>query len=158
MTNFRKMMYLSLTILTVVFIFFNSFQNGEQSKNISSTVLFFINDFFEKINLNLQIEGNFLRKLAHFIEFFALGLFLMFTFEAFTKKTYNIISWALFLSLLIPVIDETIQIFSNGRASQVTDVILDFFGMFCGLFYVIFWISVKNKIKKQKIFLAKRRF
>ncbi|MDE6181776.1 MAG: VanZ family protein [Eubacteriales bacterium] len=138
----------------ILFIFYNSLQNGEESSNTSATVLNFLNNFLETININFKFEGYFIRKLAHFVEFFILGFSIMLTFEAFTGKTIKVLGYPLFLCLLIPVIDEYIQLFSEGRASLVSDILLDFSGAFSGIIFVIIWISIKNKFFNKRTYRA----
>ena len=144
--NLKKIVYLIVTILVVMFIFYNSIQNGESSSNASTTVLNFINNIINSIGLNFKLEGYFIRKLAHFVEFFTLGAFLMLTFEAFTNKIFSIIGFPMFLAIFIPVIDEYIQIYSDGRTSSVKDVLLDFFGAMIGIIIVsLCFVYKKNK-------------
>ena len=144
--NLKKIVYLIVTILVVMFIFYNSIQNGESSSNASTTVLNFINNIINSIGLNFKLEGYFIRKLAHFVEFFTLGVFLMLTFEAFTNKIFSIIGFPMFFAIFIPVIDEYIQIYSDGRTSSVKDVLLDFFGAMIGIIIVsLCFVYKKNK-------------
>lgn len=146
--NLKKIVYLIVTILVVMFIFYNSIQNGESSSNASTTVLNFINNIINSIGLNFKLEGYFIRKLAHFVEFFTLGVFLMLTFEAFTNKIFSIIGFPMFLAIFIPVIDEYIQIYSDGRTSSVKDVLLDFFGAMIGIIIVSLCFVLNKKYKK----------
>ncbi len=147
--NLKKIVYLIVTILVVMFIFYNSIQNGESSSNASTTVLNFINNIINSIGLNFKLEGYFIRKLAHFVEFFTLGVFLMLTFEAFTNKIFSIIGFPMFLAIFIPVIDEYIQIYSDGRTSSVKDVLLDFFGAMIGIIIVSLFFVLNKKIKNK---------
>ena len=146
--NLKKIVYLIVTILVVMFIFYNSIQNGESSSNASTTVLNFINNIINSIGLNFKLEGYFIRKLAHFVEFFTLGVFLMLTFEAFTNKIFSIIGFPMFFAIFIPVIDEYIQIYSDGRTSSVKDVLLDFFGAMIGIIIVSLCFVLNKKNKK----------
>lgn len=147
--NLKKIVYLIVTILVVMFIFYNSIQNGESSSNASTTVLNFINNIINSIGLNFKLEGYFIRKLAHFVEFFTLGVFLMLTFEAFTNKIFSIIGFPMFFAIFIPVIDEYIQIYSDGRTSSVKDVLLDFFGAMIGIIIVSLFFVLNKKIKNK---------
>lgn len=151
-SNFRKFFYLTLVVLIISFIFYNSSQNGEQSSNTSRIFLNFINNFLKSIGSNFTMEGFLLRKIAHFIEYFALGLSLMFTFEAFSGKTLKIIVLPLFICLLTAVLDEYTQLFSVGRSSEVRDILINFSGAITGIFYVILWIFIKNNfiLKRKK--------
>lgn len=147
--SFRKLLYPVLMTLTILFIFYNSIQDAEASSNASTTVLNFVNKLINIIGLNFKIEGYFLRKLAHFIEFFIFGTFLMFNFEVFMKKTFKAIGFPMFFAIFIPVLDEYIQIFSIGRNSSVIDVLLDFTGALTGILYVCLWTFIKNKCRKK---------
>ena len=146
--NLKKIVYLIVTILVVMFIFYNSIQNGESSSNASTTVLNFINNIINSIGLKFNLEGYFIRKLAHFVEFFIFGVFLMLTFEAFTSKIFSIIGFPMFLSIFVPVIDEYIQIYSDGRTSSVKDVLLDFFGAIIGIILVSLCFVLNRNNKK----------
>ncbi len=147
--SIKKIFYLLCTILIVIFIFYNSIQNGDESSKASMSVLTFINNIFTKINLDFQMEGNFVRKLAHFIEFFIFGNFLMLTFISFTNKTFSIIGFAMFFVTFVPVIDEYIQIFSVGRTSSVKDILLDFFSGLAGIILVCVYSNLKSKINNR---------
>ena len=63
-----------------------------------------------------------IRKLAHFLEFAILGVILC--------NVYAATGYILFLGLAVAVSDEYIQLHSPGRSALVTDVILDFSGVF----------------------------
>ncbi len=147
--NIKKLIYLVITILIIVFIFYNSMQNGEHSSNTSTAVLMFVNNLINMIGLSFELSGHFIRKLAHFIEFFTLGIFLMLTFEAFTNKVFGILWGPMFFSTFIPVIDEFIQIYSPGRTSSVKDVLLDFSGAIVGILLVCISINIKNRYKQK---------
>ena len=76
-----------------------------------------------------------IRKIAHFTEFFILGLWTSLYVVAFLRK------WGAFVALLpfgmiIALLDETIQIFSK-RGPLVTDVWVDVFGYTCAAFAVV---------------------
>lgn len=152
--SFKKIFYLLITIFIVLFIFYNSMQNGESSSEASTAVLNFINDMIKAMGLSFKLEGYFIRKLAHFVEFFIFGLFVMLTFKEFTNKTFSIIGFPMFFALFIPVIDEFIQIYSPGRASSVKDVMLDFSGAITGIIIVCLF----SKVKKRKKYKYKLKF
>lgn len=143
----KSVVYLVTTILIVAFIFYNSIQNGESSSNASTVVLNLINDLISSIGINFQFSGHFIRKLAHFVEFFSLGFFLMLMFEAFTGKVFSIIGFPMFFAIFIPVVDEYIQIYSPGRTSSVKDVLLDFSGAIIGVIVVSIYFTIKKKYK-----------
>ena len=71
-----------------------------------------------------------IRKLAHFLEFAILGVILCNVYVAFGVSHRTATGYILFLGLAVAVSDEYIQLHSPGRSALVTDVILDFSGVF----------------------------
>lgn len=136
-------LFFIFTIFTTSFIFYNSIQNGTSSSGASDFILRIINTALKNLKLDFDVTGHIVRKTAHFVEFFILGTFVMLTMTSFTNKGFKKISLPLFIGIFIPVIDEYIQVFSNGRTSSIKDVLLDFSGsltgivLVCILFYVI---------------------
>lgn len=128
----KKAVCLLLILLTVGFIFFNSAQPVEESKERSTTIAETITPTpkseFEK-PADWYAFVLHVRKAAHAVEFFVLGLeFSLLFLWAFPKKhtvqaVWNILSAA----LAVAVADESIQILS-GRGPKVQDVLLDFCG------------------------------
>ena len=105
--------------LCVCFIFYNSSLPAIESSEVSEGLTY---KLYELLNLNLDFHTFhvFIRKLAHFTEYFGLGLFAFYAF-----KDYKI---ALILCVLVACFDETIQLFVVGRSGQISDVLLDSFG------------------------------
>jgi VanZ family protein len=92
-----------------------------------------------------------IRKIAHFVEFAALGAEVAVFVILFLKKR-NFVFLSFGFGILIALLDETIQVFSK-RGPEITDVWLDFFGFasFAVIVYtvsaLIFYIQVKRKQK-----------
>ena len=108
-----------LFILWLGVIFFFSSQSGSASSNLSNTILML---------LPFKISSFAIRKLAHFTEYFILGLLGMNAINksgAFHNK--NIILLSLFI-LLYAASDEIHQYFIGGRAMRVLDVFIDYTG------------------------------
>lgn len=148
--NIKRLLYIILNILIICFIFYNSIKNGEESSNASRVVLNYINQFFEIIGTEINITGYFIRKMAHFVEFFALGLSITLLFNSFLELKIQILGYPLFLCTIIPVLDEYIQKFSIGRSSEVSDILIDFSGAFFGIILIFIISIIKNKITKDK--------
>lgn len=88
----------------------------------------------------------FIRKCAHFVEFFILGIFMsmsMWQTNVLHKKSAGFV-----LCVVVATIDETIQLFVPGRAGLFTDVILDSCGSLAGI-CVFFW-GMKFLLCKRK--------
>ena len=77
------------------------------------------------------------RKMAHFAEFSLLGFWFMLCLRVYTRHFVRHVSWPLLCGLLVAVIDETIQLYVPGRTSSTLDVLLDFSGVWCGLFVAL---------------------
>lgn len=149
-SNLKKIVYLFFVILIIAFIFYNSIKNGDESTNASTVVLNYINNFFEYIQIDIKLTGHFIRKMAHFIEFFVLGFFSMLFFKEVFGLKFEILGYPLFLSTLIPILDEYIQKFSKGRSSQVSDILIDFSGAFFGIVLGIIISYIIKKIQQNK--------
>lgn len=134
--RYRKPLMVLLTLFFILFIFSNSLQNGTDSGNRSGWVTQLFNQFLSVFHLS--VTEHFIRKAAHFSEYFVLGGLLLLTLRAFTKNMGQMITAPLFIGLLVPVCDESLQLLIPGRAGMVSDVLIDFSGVICGIF--LCWI------------------
>ena len=92
-----------------------------------------------------QTLSYFVRKTAHFTEYFILGVLLFFTFRVFNVSLWNQGIYSLFLVLLCAVLDEYFQSFVF-RTSSVSDVMLDFCGGLIGV-SVLLGLNLCHNIK-----------
>ncbi len=130
-----------LLLLCLAFIWGNSLLPAEDSGQVSGRLSKLLAYIFGP----WAVEAEWLfRKLAHFAEFTLLGLLLGWNERLYRGKNTVL---AAFLGLLIAMADETLQLFSDGRAGQVTDVWLDFAGVFGGL--CLLWLLQKQRRKVQ---------
>ncbi len=143
---FKRIIFTTLTLFLVGFIFYNSALDADESTVYSSGVLSMIEGFFHSLNIDITISENFVRKCAHFAEFFTLGALLSFTVRSYIKKVDYKLLLAPVLGLAVACIDETIQLYSVGRSGQLSDVILDFFGVCTAV--LIFYIILKCAERK----------
>ena len=137
-----------ICIATVAFIWGNSMLDREASSNVSGSLLAAIEPIIRLIGI--ESEGDrWLRKLAHFTEFGALGAELLFLAAVKGKLSLQAASNCAFAALLVALTDETIQL-ASGRGSQVTDVLLDFSGALTGI--LIAWLiclAIKRRHKNK---------
>ena len=80
-----------------------------------------------------RLTDHIVRKLAHFCEYMLEGFLLMLCMRVYTRQYIWHISVPMLGGVLTALTDETIQIFSPGRSSQVTDVWLDSAGVLAGI-------------------------
>lgn len=124
----------SISVLLLLLIWSNSLQPATASDALSTGVLAQLQQFWYNITGSaFPLSNHLLRKIAHFSEFFLLGLFTTFTGAACSQKKIRFLPAVLYVGLLSAVLDETIQYFSPGRGPQVMDVLIDHSGFCCGL-------------------------
>ena len=92
-----------------------------------------------------------MRKIAHFTEYFIFGILLLTTLRLYVDKIREKIFNILFIGLAVPVIDEFIQLFVDGRGGEIRDVIIDFSGVLTGMLLSFLIIRLVLNIKENKI-------
>ena len=128
--NRRLRAYACLILVMLLFIWGNSMLPGEISGELSGGLMEYVGKLFAVFGS----AGEFvLRKLAHFSEYTALGFFLGGLFTAQGQKGIHRIAMPMGCGLFAACVDETIQIFSEGRGSSLIDVWIDFSGVCFGL-------------------------
>ena len=141
----KKKLLITMTIIWILFIFFNSLQSGIVSAGASGRVVSIVYDVFSWIGIDIQIGtlSNLIRKLAHIFEYFVLAILVtLIVFDMNITPKYKYI-YSLAFPLLISIIDEFIQTFIPGRAGLVVDVLIDMIGVIIG-FGLVFLIKFKR--------------
>ncbi len=145
----RWILYILLGLI-VFFIWDNSMQNGGSSDGFS---LLFAEIFVPIVN-KLGFHGNIwtlnriVRKLAHLTEFTILGGVLYTILRRYI--TYGTVIKTIGLGMLIASFDEFIQLFSPGRSSQISDVLIDTVGIIIGTLLVKLAYYIEYKISTFK--------
>ena len=145
----RWILYILLGLI-VFFIWDNSMQNGGSSDGFS---LLFAEIFVPIVN-KLGFHGNIwtlnriVRKLAHLTEFTILGSLLYTILRRYI--TYGTVIKTIGLGMLIASLDEFIQLFSPGRSSQISDVLIDTVGIIIGILLVKLAYYIEYKISTFK--------
>jgi len=132
---------LILSILITLFIWFNSLLPGSVSSAQSGFIVGLADDLLSLFGIQVTFDtlSLIIRKLAHFFEFFLLGI----TLSIYLIKEKKTIFHVLWIGLIIAIIDETIQLFVDGRASSIIDVGIDFIGVGFG-FIIIKYALYRN--------------
>ena len=129
----------------IAFIFSNSMKIASVSTVSSSRVLTLLQAALRRLGhpaLASHITMHFIRKLAHFCEYALEGFLLMLCLRVYTRHFVRHMSWPILGGLLTALTDETIQLFSPGRSSQVLDVWLDVVGVLAGLLVGLFLLAL----------------
>lgn len=130
---------LLLVILWMIFIFVMSSFDATSSSNQSNFIVDIITSI---INIkNIGLLSLIIRKLAHFIEYFILGILVINFITRYDKK----IIIAILLCIIYATSDEIHQIFVPGRSCQIIDIMIDSLGSIMGIYlYKLITKKCKN--------------
>lgn len=134
-----------LNLLLIAFIFIHSLTPADISQEESGAVTDWLSYVFP-----FELSENLVRKLAHFIEFSALGIITTLTVYSYCQKVMGGVYFKLFVCLATAVCDEAIQLNIDGRSGQVSDIFLDFSGCLFGLILTSIIIGIVLYLKKRK--------
>ncbi len=136
---FKKILKFSMILLCMGTIFMFSSENSSQSSKKSSLIVSKISDNFLSDKLNdkkrkayISIITFMVRKSAHFLIYFLLGVLLINFIKEFTMINYKSVLLAIFLAFLYACSDEFHQLFIDGRSCEFSDVLIDTFGAVVG--------------------------
>ena len=132
-------------IACIWFIFSNSMAVATVSSGSSGRVLAWMRIILRRLGqpgLAEHLTMHIVRKLAHFCEYALEGFLLTLCLRVYTRHFFVHISWPILGGLLTALTDETIQMFSDGRSSQLTDVWLDFSGVMTGILVGLFCLAL----------------
>ena len=118
------------------FIFSNSMAVAQVSSASSGRVLQLMQAALRRLGhpaLAQRLTMHFVRKLAHFCEYMLEGFLLMLCMRVYSRHPLRHITVPMLGGVLTALTDETIQLYSPGRSSQVTDVWLDSVGVLAGI-------------------------
>lgn len=133
----RKKLSLILLILWMIVIFTMSSFNANDSGNQSGIIVNFISNIFNISNVRLL--SLIVRKLAHFTEYFILGVL---SINYFIKYKKNI-NYSFLMCVIYAISDEIHQIFVSGRSCQLMDIFIDSVGAIIGIIFTIKFV-IKN--------------
>ena len=112
----------------MIFIFVMSSFDATSSSNQSNFIVDIITSI---INIkDIGLLSLIIRKLAHFIEYFILGILLINFITRYDKK----IIIAILLCIIYATSDEIHQIFVPGRSCQIIDIMIDSLGSIMGIY------------------------
>ena len=116
-------------VLTVGFIWGNSLQSTTNSAQTSSGVYTFFKPLLDFVFGKNNFTHTHFRKLAHFAEFFVLGIEIYLLFRVKYGNIRCKIITIVLIGFFAGLIDESLQVLSSRGASML-DVLIDFSG-FC---------------------------
>ena len=131
----KKMICTALIVLNLAFIWGNSLVKGEDSGNLSGSILAWINSFLGLDEAGAALLHHLIRKAAHFTEFACLGALTAWRCRL-SEENHPVLLPAL-LGLAAAVVDESIQLFTPDRGSSLTDVWIDTSGVVTGILLLL---------------------
>ena len=154
---------IALALLTLLFIFGNSLKDSSESSEQSLAVKKILTEIASIFGFRGDINIALLRNLAHVAEFCMLGVCFS-TLAIYLARRQNpcsllrsssFVGASVFAGLVIAIIDELIQLMSEGRACEVKDVVLDMTGIIIGAIIAcvayFLLIKIRSALQKDKI-------
>ena len=142
----RVLFTLALASAASAFIFSNSMTDRIDVSSVSSgRVLQLLQAVLRRLGhpaLAQRLTMHIVRKMAHFCEYTLEGFLLMLCMRVYTRRYVRHISVPMLGGVLTAMADETIQIYSPGRSSQVTDVWLDSAGVLAGILIALVFMAL----------------
>ena len=165
-------------ICMLYFILYMSSQEGAASTTmsyqVSKTIVLAYNKLFSKGLSNEMLNDliyqihPFIRKTAHFSEFFALAITVSFPLYVYKIRGIFLVILGELFCIVVAFLDEYSQSFVMGRNPSYRDVVIDSSGAFCGILLSLLicyigrktlfnWLSLEEYRKKKKEYYRKRR-
>ncbi|MGN0174197.1 MAG: VanZ family protein [Acutalibacteraceae bacterium] len=149
----KKVIFIVVIVLTVLFIWSNSFRNSDSSMQSSNSIKELVLSFFNNFGINLENSFFivFIRKIGHFTEYFILGSELAVFKIIYLKKHFLSIVNVVSVGAVAAFFDETIQLIpSLGRSAEIADVWIDIFGVLSAVIIVCFIHFLSKYLTKEK--------
>lgn len=140
----RRIVTVILLCLCIAFIWHNSLEEAEVSGDRSFRITQTMNNWFFS-ELPMLLAEQIIRKIAHFLEYTLEGILVVSVIWAYELKVCRYVCQAALFGILTALIDETLQLFADGRAALVGDVWIDFFGFLSGLLLGVLCVWLKRK-------------
>ena len=165
-------------ICMLYFILYMSSQEGAASTTmsyqVSKTIVLAYNKIFSKGLSNEMLNDliyqihPFIRKTAHFTEFFALAITVSFPLYVYKIRGIFLVLLGQLFCVGVAFLDEYSQSFVMGRNPSYRDVVIDSCGAFLGILLslvicyigrktIFNWLSLEEYRKKKKEYYKKRR-
>lgn len=133
-------------ILYIIFIFSNSLTPADISSENSGFVLQLVHRIFNTVGIQaLWLTDHVVRKCAHFAEYTLMGILLLQSMRCMPRTRGAGGRLHLAAVFFIPFVDETLQLFTEGRSGQISDVWLDMSGVLCGTMLCMLVIKLRTK-------------
>lgn len=127
LTALSRRLPIPAAVIWVCFIWGNSLQPAVASSARSGSITAVLAQWVPWLTEHI------VRKTAHYTEYAVLGLLLAWVLYAVLREPRRHLPAVALAGLLVPLLDETIQLFVPGRSGEMRDVWLDCAGVATGL-------------------------
>ena len=147
----KKWKWKILILVYLCFIYGNSLTPAAISSKESGYFLAKIQDFLAGAGMDAWwLTEHLVRKAAHFTEYAGLGFLLAMNTGAGIAPVFCLLKGNVTAVLFMPFVDETIQLFVEGRSGQISDVWLDMAGALTGTLLYLAAGQIYLRIKKNE--------
>lgn len=131
----KKHIWQIILVVYILFIFSNSLTPAAQSSAESGFVLQLAHDILRTLGMGEAswLTEHIIRKGAHFTEYALMGILLFQSMKTLDCGIVLLRKAHQAGVFMIPFVDETLQLFTEGRSGQISDVWLDMSGVLTGL-------------------------
>ena len=150
MKCFKKFLFIAIILFTIGFIWSNSLKPADDSMNQSNFVKQLIISIFSffKIDIEDTFFIDFIRKFAHFFEYFVLGFELVIFKNIYYKTSIKATYVFAFIGVFVAIVDEAIQLIPYlNRSCEVFDVCIDSLGVITAFLVVNVGLKLCNNKK-----------
>lgn len=143
--RYKRYIYWTMVICWMAVLFVLSGQSAEKSSSVSGKVIevvatvikpsFTELDVAEKSTFIGELQAT-VRNLAHYFSYCVLGTLLSLVMQTHSLRLRKQMLWALAIGVTYAISDEIHQYFVPGRSMQLSDIILDSFGVLTGILLV----------------------
>lgn len=125
----KKIIKILLVLIWMIIIFIFSSQTGIESQSVSDGI---VNKLIITNSSNFELISFIIRKSAHFILYFILGILV---YNCTNKSKDNMIN-CIIICIIYSLTDEMHQMFISDRAGEFRDIIIDSFGSIFGILFI----------------------
>lgn len=130
----RRITWVVVLVCWVMFIWGNSLLAGPESSHVSGLFVTLLRPLFRAVGVHdTDLMSFVVRKCAHFTEYAVLGVLAWQNVRIWHRELGRGAWFVVALALLVPFVDEWIQLSVPGRAGMPQDVLLDLCGLVAGL-------------------------
>ncbi len=126
----------ALAFLWMAVIFFLSGQSGSESASLSTSLFKPLFDMLIPMGISADTLSLFIRKTAHFFSYLILGIFIFRALDTYQIELSQKVYMSILLCVGYAISDEIHQLFVDGRAGSLMDVLIDSMGSVTSVTYL----------------------